>query len=165
LLPEQVWDAPDIVPLELFNGRPAGSAMPLVWAHAEYVKLLRSLRESRVFDRPPQTHGRYVVNRNTPRVASWRFTMQRRQIPPGRILRLDVEVPARVRWTSNDWTSWMDTPSREVIRGAHIVELPSAGLPSGTVIRFTFYWVDAARWEGEDFSIVISNPVPADAPR
>src|SRR3954447_24998316 len=39
LLPEQVWDAADIPERELFNGKPAGSAMPLAWAHAEYLKL------------------------------------------------------------------------------------------------------------------------------
>ena len=55
LLPEQVWDCDDIPERELFRGRPAGSAMPLVWAHAEHIKLLRSLREGRVFDMPPQT--------------------------------------------------------------------------------------------------------------
>jgi glucoamylase len=55
LLPEQVWDAPDIPARELYFGRPSGSAMPLVWAHAEHVKLLRSLRDGRVFDLPPQT--------------------------------------------------------------------------------------------------------------
>src|SRR5262249_55059264 len=48
LLPEQVWDADDIPERELFRGRPSGSAMPLVWAHAEHIKLLRSLREARV---------------------------------------------------------------------------------------------------------------------
>src|ERR1041384_337129 len=54
LLPEQVWDAPDIPERELWRGRPSGSAMPLVWAHAEHVKLLRSLADARVFDMPPQ---------------------------------------------------------------------------------------------------------------
>ena len=53
LIPEQVWDAPDVPERELFFGRPSGSAMPLVWAHAEYVKLRRSLRDGRVFDMPP----------------------------------------------------------------------------------------------------------------
>jgi len=49
LFPEQVWDAPDIPDRELFFGQPSGSAMPLVWAHAEYIKLRRSLaRGSRV---------------------------------------------------------------------------------------------------------------------
>jgi glucoamylase len=39
LISEQVWDSPDIPKHELQLGRPSGSAMPLVWAHAEYVKL------------------------------------------------------------------------------------------------------------------------------
>jgi glucoamylase len=41
LIPEQVWDAADIPERELFCGRPAGSAMPLVWAHAETIPLFR----------------------------------------------------------------------------------------------------------------------------
>ena len=59
LIPEQVWDAPDIPELELFTGKPSGSACPLVWAHAEYVKLRRSLRDGSIFDQPPQTVQRY----------------------------------------------------------------------------------------------------------
>lgn len=65
MLPEQVWNAADIAALELFNGGPTGSAMPLVWAHSEYVKLLRSLSERRVFDCPPQALARYVPQTNT----------------------------------------------------------------------------------------------------
>ncbi len=62
MIPEQVWDAPDIPERELLFGRASGSAMPLVWAHAEYVKLSRSLDEGRVFDLPPQTVNRYLAN-------------------------------------------------------------------------------------------------------
>ncbi|MEB8485527.1 glycosyl hydrolase, partial [Acidithiobacillus ferriphilus] len=39
LLPEQVWDATPIPEKGLFPGHPSGSAMPLVWAHGEFVKL------------------------------------------------------------------------------------------------------------------------------
>jgi glucoamylase len=60
LLPEQIWDADDVPERQLFRGRATGSAMPLVWAHAEYVKLLRSLRDGRVFDMPAQTVKRYL---------------------------------------------------------------------------------------------------------
>lgn len=60
LLPEQIWDAADIPQHELYLGRPTGSAMPLVWAHAEYIKLRRSLRDGKVFDIPPQTVERYI---------------------------------------------------------------------------------------------------------
>jgi glucoamylase len=52
MFPEQVWDAPDIPQKDLFRGQPTGSAMPLLWAHGEYVKLRRSLRDGRVFDKP-----------------------------------------------------------------------------------------------------------------
>ena len=40
LLPEQVWDAAPIPALGLEPGRPSGSAMPLLWSHAEFLKLL-----------------------------------------------------------------------------------------------------------------------------
>lgn len=60
MLPEQVWDGIDIPERELLNGRPSGSAMPLVWAHAEYAKLVRSLHDGRVFDMPQQAYERYV---------------------------------------------------------------------------------------------------------
>jgi glucoamylase len=66
MLPEQVWDAPDIPKRDLFFGRATGSAMPLVWAHAEYVKLVRSLRDERVFDMPSQTVDRYLKGKPTP---------------------------------------------------------------------------------------------------
>ena len=45
MLPEQIWDEPDKDGL-VFGG-PAGSAMPLVWAHSEYLKLLRSAYDGR----------------------------------------------------------------------------------------------------------------------
>lgn len=60
LIPEQVWDAEDIPEREIFRGRPTGSAMPLVWAHAEYIKLLRSIKDGDVFDLPVQTIKRYL---------------------------------------------------------------------------------------------------------
>ncbi|HYQ91513.1 MAG TPA: glycoside hydrolase family 15 protein, partial [Candidatus Competibacteraceae bacterium] len=53
LIPEQIWDRADIPERGLYCGQPSGSAMPLLWAHAEYIKLRRSLREGRLFDLPP----------------------------------------------------------------------------------------------------------------
>ena len=70
LIPEQVWDAADIPALELFRGKPSGSACPLVWAHSEYVKLRRSLRDGKIFDQPPQTVQRYQVEKQESRLTS-----------------------------------------------------------------------------------------------
>jgi glucoamylase len=61
MLPEQVWDSADIPERELHRGKPSGSAMPLVWAHSEYIKLRRSLADGAVFDMPPQTVARYLT--------------------------------------------------------------------------------------------------------
>jgi glucoamylase len=60
MLPEQIWDREDVPQNQLINGRASGGAMPLSWAHAEYAKLVRSLRDGRVFDMPNQAYERYV---------------------------------------------------------------------------------------------------------
>lgn len=52
LLPEQIWGESDRPEMGLYWGRATGAAMPLVWAHVEYIKLLRSVWDGRVFDRP-----------------------------------------------------------------------------------------------------------------
>ena len=59
MMPEQVWDEPDLPEHELWLGKPAGSAVPLVWAHAEYLKLLRSAVDGKVFDRIEPVYERY----------------------------------------------------------------------------------------------------------
>jgi glucoamylase len=61
LIPEQVWDTDDVPTRQLFRGKPTGGVCPLLWAHGEYVKLRRSIRDGRVFDTPPQTVKRYLA--------------------------------------------------------------------------------------------------------
>ena len=60
LLPEQIWNAADLPNRGLINGGPTGSATPLVWAHAEFITLLRSLQDNAVFDCPSQVRRRYA---------------------------------------------------------------------------------------------------------
>ena len=59
MMPEQVWDEADLPDASLQLGQPAGSAVPLVWAHAEYLKLLRSALDGKVFDRIDPVYERY----------------------------------------------------------------------------------------------------------
>ena len=47
LLPEQVWDAAPIPQRFLVPGRPSGSAMPLMWSHAEFLKLIVARHDRR----------------------------------------------------------------------------------------------------------------------
>ena len=158
LLPEQTWDAADIPEKELFFGRPAGSAMPLVWAHAEYVKLLRSLRDGRVFDTPPQTVERYAGGGGESRYSIWRFNHKTRTLEAGKTLRVEFLARATVHWSGDDWRTARDSESRDTGLGVHRVDLPTTDLPIGRTVRFTFYWHDAGRWEGTDFDVRVVAP-------
>jgi glucoamylase len=156
LLPEQVWDASDIEELELFNGRPAGSAMPLVWAHAEYIKLLRSLRDGKVFDTPPQPVERYQVDQVSSDLMAWRFNQKCRSIPTGRRLRVEVLRPATVRWTTDAWASFRDSTTSDSGMGMHVADLPLAHLVPGSRAIFTIRWLDSGAWQGDDFDVAIT---------
>ena len=156
LIPEQIWDAADIPERELFNGRPSGSAMPLVWAHAEYVKLLRSLRDGRVFDLPPQTVQRYQVEKAPATLAFWRFNHKCHRMPAGKVLRVEVLVRAMVRWSLDDWQTVHETQTTDTLLGIHFADLPTDHLPPDRRARFTFLWLDAQRWEGQDFEITVA---------
>lgn len=155
LLPEQSWDTADIPGHELFFGQPAGSAMPLVWAHAEYLKLVRSLGDGRVFDMPPQAWQRYAVQQTGSGLRGWRFNQKLRELPAGCTLRIELLVPARVHWTVDGWHSSQDSDTRPSGLGTHYFDVPTAALPVGARVTFTPYWTDAARWEGVNFLVAV----------
>jgi glucoamylase len=155
LLPEQVWDAADIPNLELFRGKPTGSACPLVWAHAEYIKLRRSLRDGKIFDQPPQTVQRYLAEKPTRQIFGWRFNNKARSLPRNKTLRLVLLRPAQVRWSLDGWNSSQDTKTRDTGLDAYILDLPTASLASGSRIAFTFYWPLENRWEGENYEVLV----------
>lgn len=61
MIPEQVWD--NVGSNETYHytaGEGTNSATPLAWSHAEYVKLLRSYADKKVWDLNASTSTRYV---------------------------------------------------------------------------------------------------------
>ncbi len=156
LLPEQVWDADDIPERELYRGRPSGSAMPLVWAHAEYVKLLRSLRDGAIFDLPPQTVQRYITDGTQPRLRDWREDWWRSRIPVGQILRIQLDAPGIIRWSVDGWKNFQETATEDVGLGLNTAELPTAELASGSSIEFTWRSADG-HWRGTNFTVEVST--------
>jgi glucoamylase len=155
LLPEQVWDSADLPALELFRGKPSGSACPLVWAHSEYIKLRRSIRDGKVFDQPPQTVKRYLVDKHKRQIFGWRYNNKTRSIPRSKTLRIVLISPALVRWTIDGWKTSHDTDTRDTGLGIHTLDLPTASLPTGGEVVFTFCWAKDNRWEGTDFTVAI----------
>ena len=155
LLPEQVWDSADSPARGLYIGRPAGSAMPLVWAHAEYLKLCRSFEDGMVFDQPPQTVRRYLVEKVSSIRTSWRFNDQVRTLPRHSLLRVETLAPAVVHWTADGWRHVRQTPTADTTLGIQIADLDTASIEDGE-LELTFFWPDAQRWEGTNFVVAIS---------
>jgi glucoamylase len=154
LIPEQIWDGATIEEYELFPGKPTGSACPLVWAHAEYVKLRRSLRDGKVFDQPPQTAQRYLIDKTTSDIFPWRFNNKARSIPCGKNLRIAVLASARVHWSLDNWASASDVQTADTGLELHYVDLPTSKLQVGRQIVFTFLWSDG-HWEDTNFTVVV----------
>jgi glucoamylase len=155
LLPEQVWDSGDIPERELFLGKPTGSACPLVWAHSEYIKLVRSLKDGKIFDQPPQTVMRYRVEKRRSVYCEWRFNNKCRTLPSGKVLRIALMAPAKVHWSSDGWRTANDVTTRDTGTGIYVADLPTSDMEGGRSIVFTMFWPGGQHWEGADFSVTI----------
>jgi glucoamylase len=73
LMPEQVWEDPDIpaapygsnpatASIGFIDGEAAGSATPLIWAEGQYVRLIRDLQIGALTDQPVITKDRYLTS-------------------------------------------------------------------------------------------------------
>ena len=157
VIPEQVWDTTAIPARELFPGKPTGSASPLVWAHSEYIKLRRSLRDRRIFDQPPQTVQRYLVEKKKSTHFGWRFNNKCRTMPRAKKLRMVLPAAAQVRWSLDNWQTLQDVTTSDTGLGTYIADLPTDQLAPGREIAFTFYWQQEQRWEGTNYFVEIEG--------
>jgi len=153
LLPEQVWDAKDIPERELFRGRATGATTPLVWTHAEYVKLLRSATGGQVFDRIEPVYKRYVRRGQRSDLVICKFNHKLRAIRSDQRLRLEVYAPAELHWSADEWATVHHEPMQEMVPGVWARECAAGFFSPGRALRFTYYWPQAGRWEGQDFLI------------
>jgi glucoamylase len=154
LIPEQIWDAPNLPSRHLRFGGPTGAAVPLLWAHAEYVKLQRSAADGTVFDRIDAAYDRYVAGNGQRRAMEvWKGNRQVPAAAPGTLLRIQASAPFLLHWTSDAWQHASDTRSRATGVGIEFVDivLPHQDAP----IQFTFLWVEEHRWEGKDYTVAI----------
>ncbi len=73
LVPEQDWELPNLAPspfgtapetasIGFVDGQPAGSASPLSWSAASFVRLFADIGLGRLGDRPQSTYRRYVAH-------------------------------------------------------------------------------------------------------
>jgi glucoamylase len=156
MLPEQAWDTADIPMRGLALGRPSGSAMPLAWAHAEYVKLVRSIALGHAIDRPEAAWQRYRGQRPVATRATWRFNAPRPTMVAGRTLRFELLAPCRVHASLDGWRTTVDLDAQDTGLGVWIADVPgSNGLRAGQAVEATFYWPGPDRWEGTNVRVAV----------
>jgi glucoamylase len=153
LLPEQVWDEADAPDKYMFLGRPTGSAMPLMWAHAEYIKLLRSVHDGQVFDFIPAVAERYLGTNKVCRMMEiWKPNRQPASVKRDYTLRIEFPAPFMLHWTKDEWQNIQDTVAKSTAIGNFFVDIP-IDTAQKAPIRFTFRWITDGRWQGYDYKV------------
>ena len=155
LIPEQIWDSTDIADKNLFNGESAGSTKPLVWAHAEYIQLLRSFMDNAVFGMPPQPTKRYLKENTQSQISLWSFTHKCSVIQAGKRLRIQAHNCGRVHWTTNQWKTCDDLEMVTNELNIFYADLPLENLAAGSNVTFTFFWPTCDKWEGCNYEVMI----------
>jgi glucoamylase len=161
MMPEQVWDEPNSPAARLQFGQPAGSAVPLVWAHAEYLKLLRSALDGKVFDRIEPVYARYCEpeGRKTLRRDIEIYSLRRpiQKIPVGATLRVLNEDRFAVSWSADGWKTVNISQSRSLGSAGYSVDISTANAPVGGELSWTLQWTEQGRWLGYNVNLKIET--------
>ncbi len=164
MLPEQVWDHADLPAEGMYCGRSAGSAQPLVWAHAEYLKLLRSIVDGVVFDRISVVADRYAVVAEQrsfkSRMEIFRISRPISTMTQGGTLRIVDSERFQAVWTNDHWATTHRTDSRQVGHSGSYLDITAAPDATGS-IQFTVFWPMQSRWLGRDWEVTIHPEPPA----
>jgi glucoamylase len=170
LLPEQVWDQHDLPAASMILGKSTGSAMPLVWAHAEYIKLLRSVNDGKVFDLIPAVADRYLRGQGRKDWEVWKPNRRVRRIASGSVLRILAPWPFRLRWVliagPSSGTSeaahdgpvqaFRESASTSSNLGLDFIDIPTPPGQAAT-LRFSFLDGDSSLPKDTEHEVLIGN--------
>jgi glucoamylase len=155
LLPEQVWDAPAIPALQLEPGRPSGSAMPLLWAHAEFLKLLVARERGRpvellsvVEDRYGGEHARIAP------VWHWRDEVPVTRLDTGRALQIEDRRPFTLHYGFDGWQHPAESEAVQAPFGLWAARLTPALIADHAALDFTRRYANG--WEGVDHRVLLN---------
>ena len=169
MLPEQVWDRADLPAEGMYFGKSAGSAQPLVWAHAEYIKLLRSVSDGQVFDRIPVVADRYAVAREkrtfTSTLEIFQLARPVTTLIAGITLRIVDRGHFQVRYSTDNWATNQTLEASAVGLAGSFVDIATRPGQTGAIV-FTFCWIDdrqSPRWLGRNLEVTL-EPSPQAEP-
>ncbi len=123
LLPEQVWDTAALPDRYLTPGKPTGGAMPLVWAHAELLKLLTAAKRGEPLELLEAVRSRYNFQRPQATAWHWRLSAPFRTMPVGRDLLVEHDQPFILHQGVDGWQGARDRPSTPLPFGLHGVRI------------------------------------------
>ena len=158
LIPEQVWDGPSLPARRLEPGKPTGSAMPLVWAHAEFLKLLVARQQKRPLELLSSVEEHLSRDEATGETSGngpwhWRPDLPFDAVPEGRDILIDMPLPFILHVGFDGWQGLEDRPSAPLAFDRHGVRLQAKEFDRRLVVDFTFYFIDEAFWEGRDHHV------------
>jgi glucoamylase len=157
MMPEQVWDEADRPDNSMHLGQPAGSAVPLVWAHAEYLKLLRSAADGKVFDRIDPVYLRYsdpeARNRTRRNLEFYSRHRPIQSIEAGETLRILEDARFDLIWTCDGWRTRHMSTGKPMGSAGYFVDLrPPRESPQ---VEWTMHWPDRNAWLGYNVKVTI----------
>ena len=153
VLPEQLWDGPDIPSRGLKFGAADGSASPLGWAHAEYLELLVTIALAGFPDIVMPARRRYTEGPAQEAPYVWTHKHQITRIAAGRRLRVQLPRPGAVHYTFDSWQSFQEMDAIDTTLGVWVAEVPCHRLSVGTEFSWTAHYMTG--WEGRNFSLTV----------
>ncbi len=146
LIPEQVWDTGPIPERFLEPGKPSGSAMPLVWAHAEFVKLAFARDAGRPLELLDAVAERYRGARPQAACWHWRDALPFDALPRGRAVQIERPAPFTLHLGFDGWTAPRDRPAAALPFGMYGVRLDPDELDGHTTLEFTLHDEGSGTW-------------------
>ena len=128
--------------------------MPLVWAHAEFLKLLIARDVGRPCERVRAVDERYAV----PRPATawhWRTDTPIDVLPVGRDLIVEASQPFSIRWGTDQWQNASERTAEAIGLGMYGVRFAADAFGAAREVNFTRRFVDD--WEGIDYVVTIGR--------
>src|SRR5690606_7621881 len=139
-------------------GRPTGSAMPLVWAHAEFLKLLVARGEGRPLERTEAVWSRW--GGRCPRATTWhwRDSVPFDALPAHHAVLVEATNPFTLHVGTDGWNAARDQASSPVGLDVHAVRLDAASLRGHRTVEFKRRFGDAGGgWEEGEWQLRLDH--------
>jgi glucoamylase len=129
--------------------------MPLLWAHAEYLKLLIARDRGKPIELLESVETRYADRRQVADTWHWRVEAGFSRLTRGRSLSVEHRSPFSLHYGFNGWEDVGDRIASRGPFGVWSVTFTEAELAPKTVIDFTRRFDTG--WEGQDHRVSLGH--------